>query len=139
MSLQTYLAHSVRHHAADRLPVDLSRRLGPARTSLVMTGAGIQVWVLCLMGLRSAHAYQEIAPVLEVMHVLGHSCRLASLGAGSSVLYGRFALGFCRALLIGVVGDFASRHLRQAGATFGARFAPSRLGISGDRRFDLIK
>ena len=88
-----------------------------------MTGFGIQAWALCLIG-RSASAYQEIAPMLEMIHVLGNSYRLASSSMGSSVLYGRFALRFCRAAVLGVVGNFASRRLRHVLATLGARFSP---------------
>lgn len=102
-----------------------------------MTGSGIQAWVLCLIGVRSA--YQEIAPMLEMIHVLSNSYWLASSGVGSSALYGRFAIGFCRALLIGVAGNFASRHLRHASATLGARFSPSRSSASSDRRLDSIR
>jgi hypothetical protein len=84
-----------------------------------MTGSGIHAWVLPLIGGRSDFAYQEIATMLEMIHVLGNSYRLASSGLVSSVLYGRFALGFCKALVIGAVGNIAShgRRLRHALAT----------------------
>ena len=100
---------------------------------------GMQAWVLCLIEVRSASAYQEIAPMLEMIRVLGNSYRLASSGVGSGVLYGRFAIGFCRALLIGAVGNFASRRLRHASATLGARFSSSRSGALSDRRLESIK
>lgn len=85
-----------------------------------MTGSGIHAWVLPLIGGSSAFLYQEIAPMLELIHVLGNSYRLASSGLVSSILYGRFAMGFCRAVVIGAVGNFASRRLRHALATLAA-------------------
>ena len=79
------------------------------RNELLMTGSGIHAWVvLSLIGGRSAFAYQEIAPILEIIHVLGNSYRLASSGLVSSVLCGRFAMGFCRAVVIGVVSNLAA-------------------------------
>jgi hypothetical protein len=103
-----------------------------------MTGSGIQAWVLCLIGIRSASAYQEIATMLEMIHVLSNSYLLASSGAGSSVLYGRSAIGFCRAAVIGAVGNFASRCLRHAPATMGARFSPWPSGALSHRGLDSI-
>jgi hypothetical protein len=79
-----------------------------------MTGSGIHAWVLPLIGGRSDFAYQEIATMLEMIHVLGNSYRLASSGLVSSVLYGRFALGFCKALVIGAVGNIASHRIAWA-------------------------
>jgi hypothetical protein len=89
---------------------------------LVMIGSGIQAWVFCLIGVRFASAYQEIAPVLEIIHVFSNSYRVASPGVGSIALYGRFAIGFCRAFLISLIGRFASRWLHHASATVGTHF-----------------
>jgi hypothetical protein len=76
--------------------------------------------------------------MLEMIHVLGNSYRLASSGMGSSVLYGRFALGFCRAAVLGVAGNFVSRRLRHAHATLRTRFSPWPPAALGDRRLDSI-
>jgi hypothetical protein len=103
-----------------------------------MTGSGIQAWVLCLIGIRSASAYQEIAPMLDMIQVLSNSYRLASSDAGSSILYGRFAIGFLRAAVIGAVWKFASRRLRDAPATLGVRFSRWRPSALSDRRLGSI-
>lgn len=76
---------------------------------LVMTGLGIQAWVLTLLGIRSAFAHQEIAMALEIIHALGNSYRLASSGVISSVAYGRLAMIFCRTAVAGLLADLLSR------------------------------
>lgn len=67
-----------------------------------MTGLGIQAWVLPLIGIRSTFAHHEIMGMLEVLHILGNSYRLASSGR-SSVVYGRFTLGFCGIIVAGAI------------------------------------
>lgn len=67
-----------------------------AASECVMTGLGVQGWVLMLFGIRSAFAHQEIATVLDVIHALGSSYRSASSGVISSVACGRVAMIFCR-------------------------------------------
>ena len=74
-----------------------------------MTGLGIQAWLLSLIGIRTAFVHREILEMLELLHILGNSYRLASLGVGSAVVYGRFTLGFCRTVVIGAAYDLASR------------------------------
>lgn len=74
-----------------------------------MTGLGIQAWVLSLIGIRSALAHRELLEMLEVLHILGNSYRLASMGAGSTVLYGRFTFDFCRTIAAGRARSFVSR------------------------------
>jgi hypothetical protein len=64
----------------------------------VMTGIGLQV-VLPLVGIRATLAHHEIMEMLEVLHALGNSYRLASSGTGLGVGYARFTLGFCRATI----------------------------------------
>jgi hypothetical protein len=66
-----------------------------------MTGLGIQAWLLSSIGIRTVF----------VLHILGNSYRLASLGVGSAVVYGRFTLGFCRTVVIGAVCNLASREI----------------------------
>jgi hypothetical protein len=73
-----------------------------------MTGLGIQTWVLPLIGIRSALAHSELMEVLEVIHILGNSYRLASLGVGSGIVYGRFTLDFCRTVAASIVWNVAS-------------------------------
>ena len=70
-----------------------------------MTGLGIQAWVLPLIGVRSALLYCHVMEVLDALHVLGNSYRLASLGVGSAAVYGRFILDFCRAAATSAVED----------------------------------
>ncbi len=74
-----------------------------------MTGLGIQAWLLSLIGVRTAFVHREIMEVLELLHILGNSYRLASLGVGSAVVYGRFTLGFCRTVVVGAACNLASR------------------------------
>ena len=76
---------------------------------LVMTGLGIQAWVLTLLGIRSAFAHKEIAMALEIIHALGNSYRLASSGVISSVAYGRLATIFCRAAVVGLLKNLVPR------------------------------
>ena len=63
-----------------------------------MTGIGIQI-VLPFIGIRSAFAHHEIMVMLELLHILGNSYRLASCGDGSGVVYGWFTLSFCRTVV----------------------------------------
>jgi hypothetical protein len=74
-----------------------------------MTGLGIQTWVLPLIGIRSALAHSELMEVLEVIHIVGNSYRLASLGVNSGIVYGRFTLDFCRTVAASIVWNVASR------------------------------
>jgi hypothetical protein len=62
-----------------------------------MTGLGIQAWVLSSIGIRSALLYCQAMEVLDILHVLGNSYRLASFGVYSGAVYGRFIFDFCRA------------------------------------------
>ena len=77
-----------------------------------MTGVGLQA-ALPFIGSRSAFAYHEVMEMLEVLHALG-SYRLASSGIGLGVVYARFTLGFCRAIL--AVAPGALRSLLEARA-----------------------
>ena len=63
-----------------------------------MTGVELQA-VLPFIGTRSAFAHHEVMEMLEVLHALGNSYRLASSGIGLGVVYARFTLGFCRAII----------------------------------------
>ncbi len=76
-----------------------------------MTGFGIQIWMLSMIGIRSAVAHREIMEMLEIVHILGNSYRLASSGFGSTALLGRFTFGFCKTMAVGVV----CRNRREAG------------------------
>ena len=51
-----------------------------------MTGFGIQAWLLSSIGIRTAFVHREIMEILELLHILGNSYRLASLGVGSAVV-----------------------------------------------------
>lgn len=73
-----------------------------------MTGLGVQAWLLSSIGIRSALAHREVMEMLEVLHMLGNSYHLASLGVSSAVVYGRFTLGFCRTIVVGAACNLAS-------------------------------
>ncbi|MBR1119945.1 hypothetical protein JQ628_00355 [Bradyrhizobium lablabi] len=73
-----------------------------------MTGLGIHIWLLSLIGIRSAATYHEVAAMLGMIHIFGNAYRLASSGIVSSGVYGRFTLGFCRTLVAGAVNHLAS-------------------------------
>ena len=73
-----------------------------------MTALGIHAWLLSSIGIRTAFVHREIMEMLELLHALGNSYRLASLGVGSALVYGRFTLGFCRTVVIGAVCNRAS-------------------------------
>lgn len=75
----------------------------------VMTGLGVQSWVLMLFGIRSAFAHQDIAMVLEVIHAFGSSYRSASSGVVSSVACGRVAMIFCRTAGMSLLTNLMSR------------------------------
>jgi hypothetical protein len=75
-----------------------------------MTGLGLQAWLLSLIGIRAALAHREYLEILEVIRILGNSYRLASLGVGSTVVYGRFTLDFCRVIAAGIARNLSSRH-----------------------------
>ena len=75
----------------------------------VMTGLGVQGWVVMLFGIRSAFAHQDIAMVLEVIHALGSSYRSASSGFVSSVVCGRVAMIFCRTAGMSLLANLMSR------------------------------
>jgi hypothetical protein len=83
-----------------------------------MTGLGIQAWVLPLIGVRSALLYCHVLEVLDALHVLGNSYRLASFGVCSPAVYGRFILDFCVAFATSAADRLckatASSALRQA-------------------------
>jgi hypothetical protein len=65
-----------------------------------MTSLGIQAWVQLLNGVRMMIAHTCFAEPFNVLQLLGNSYRLASTtGASSGVVYGRFAVGFCRAIV----------------------------------------
>ena len=74
-----------------------------------MTGLGIQAWLMSLIGIRTAFVHREIMEMLEVLHILGNSYRLASLGVGSAAIYCRFTLAFCRTVVVIAACSFASR------------------------------
>jgi len=72
-----------------------------------MTGVGLQA-ALPFIGSRSAFAHHEVMEILEVLHALGSSYRLASSGIGLGVVYARFTLAFCRAILAASPGALRS-------------------------------
>ena len=72
-----------------------------------MTGLGIQVWGLLLNGLRIGSWHSNVMELLEVLRVLGHSYRLASMGGGSGVVFSRFTLAFCTTLVAATVCKLA--------------------------------
>ncbi len=74
-----------------------------------MTGLGIQAWLMALIGIRTAFVHREIMEMLEVLHILSNSYRLASLGVGSAVVYCRFTLAFCRTVVVIAACNLASR------------------------------
>ena len=83
-----------------------------------MTGLGIQAWLMSLIGIRTAFVHREIMEMLEVLHILGNSYRLASLGVCSPAVYGRFIVNFCVAF-----ATSAADRLREATASSALRQA----------------
>jgi hypothetical protein len=63
-----------------------------------MSGVGIQA-LLPLFGIHAALTHYEIMALVEMARALGNAYRLAASEPGSSVLYGRFTLNFCRAIV----------------------------------------
>jgi hypothetical protein len=72
--------------------------------------------VLPLIGVRSALLYCHVLEVLDALHVLGNSYRLASLGVCPTALYGRIILDFCVTFATG-----AADRLRKANASSALR------------------
>jgi hypothetical protein len=60
---------------------------------------GIQALAPLLNGIRTAFGHGDFMELLGALHILGNSYRLASMGAGSTMLYGRFTAGFCRTIV----------------------------------------
>jgi hypothetical protein len=65
-----------------------------------MTSVGIQAFMLSVAGVHSALTHHELIRMIEITRILGNSYRLASSGPGSSLLYGRLAVNFCRAAVV---------------------------------------
>ena len=72
-----------------------------------MSGTGIQVLLLPLLGIHSALTHQELMGLFEITRGLGTSYRFASSEPGAGVLYGRFTLSICR-IVAGAVAHYAS-------------------------------
>lgn len=68
-----------------------------------MSSLGLQAWVQLLNGIRTTFGHSELMELFELLHVLCNSYRLASSGVGSSIVYGRFTVGFFRAFVVGIV------------------------------------
>lgn len=64
-----------------------------------MTSLCIQAWPQLLSGVQAALAHTYVLELLRTLRAVGDSCRSASPGIGSSALYGRFTIIFCRSLL----------------------------------------
>jgi hypothetical protein len=90
-----------------------SLRIGLGITSLGMislgkTSLGIQAFVgiptlaQLLNAVRIASGHRDFTELLGVLHILGDSCRLASMGVGSTILHGRFTAGFCRTVVASI-------------------------------------
>jgi hypothetical protein len=77
-----------------------------------VTGLGIQMWVQLLNGIRMAFGHMYLTELSGFLQVLGNAYRLASTtDGGSGVVYGRFTVGFCRAIaarVICTIGDRAA-------------------------------
>lgn len=99
-----------------------------------MTGLGIQAWVLSLIGIRAALSHRECLEILEVLRILGNSYRLASLGAGSIVIYGRFTFDFCMIIAACTARNIASRQfVQQAIGSIPIRSVTANVGPRGRR------
>ncbi|RXT35440.1 hypothetical protein [Bradyrhizobium betae] len=61
-----------------------------------MSNLGIQALLLPLASIHLMLTHHELMETIELVRALGSSYRLAALEPGSSFLYGRFALNFCR-------------------------------------------
>lgn len=94
-----------------------------------MTGLGIQTWVLSLIGIRATLSHREYLEILEVLRILCNSYRLASLGAGSTVICGRFTFDFCRIIAAGTARNLASRQsVQQAIGSIRIRIVTANVG-----------
>jgi hypothetical protein len=96
--------------SVEKRPSRAIRAAAARAKEAVMTGLGLQAWLLSLIGIRAALAHREYLEILEVIRILGNSYRLASLGVGSTVVYGRFTLDFCRVIAAGIARNLSSRH-----------------------------
>jgi hypothetical protein len=97
-----------------------------------MTGLGIQEWGLLLNGLRIGFWHSNVMELLEVLRVLSHSYRLASMGGSSDVVFSRFTLGFCRTVVAATVCKLAWR--RPALQAFcGVRIRNATLNVARHR------
>lgn len=97
-----------------------------------MTGIGIQAWVLSLIGIRAALSHREYLEILEVLRILCNSYRLASLGAGTTVIFGRFTFEFCRIIAAGTARNLASRQsVQQAIGSIRIRNVTANVGPRG--------
>lgn len=74
-----------------------------------MTGLGIHAWFLTLLGIRSAFVHQEIATMLEIVHVVGNSYRMACSGTASGAVCSRLVMTLCKTAVAGLVDDLAAR------------------------------
>ena len=77
-----------------------------------MISLGIQMWAQLLNGIRMAFGHVYLTELAGFLQILGNAYRLASpTDGGSGVVYGRFTVGFCRAVagrVIGSIGDQAA-------------------------------
>ncbi|WP_315766994.1 MULTISPECIES: hypothetical protein [unclassified Bradyrhizobium] len=64
-----------------------------------MSSVGVQALMLPLIGIHSVLTRHELMGLLEMARALGNSYRLAASEPGSSVLYGRFTLNFCKTIV----------------------------------------
>jgi hypothetical protein len=77
-------------------------------TGLGITSLGIQAFVgipavaQLLNAVRIASGHSDLTELLGVLHILGDSYRLASMGVGSTMLHGRFTASFCRTVVASI-------------------------------------
>lgn len=67
-----------------------------------MNEIGTHALLLPFASLHLTLTHHEFMEMIEFIRALGNSYRLAALGSGSSLLYGRVAFNFCRGAMMGV-------------------------------------
>lgn len=64
-----------------------------------MNEIGIQALLFPLASIHLMLTHHELMEAIELVRALGNSYRVAALEPGSSFLYGRFAINFCRSAM----------------------------------------
>ena len=85
----------------------------------VVISLGIQMWAQLLSGIRMAFGHVYPTELAGFLQILGNAYRLASpTDGGSGVVYGRFTVGFCRAIAARVICTIGDRAAVLSGTRF---------------------